>query len=72
MEPTLAQVIEVVRESSGIHRKPIDRNTWIEADLHICGMDGEDLLEDCEKAFGVQLATEEDGYMKTEPVNNFV
>ena len=44
MEPTLAQVIEVVRESSGIHRKPIDNNTWIEADLHICGMDGEDLL----------------------------
>jgi len=28
-------------------------------------MDGEDLLEDCEEAFGVQLATEEDGYMKT-------
>ena len=65
MKPTLAQVIEVVRESSGIHRKPIDSNTWIEADLHICGMDGEDLLEDCEEAFGVQLATEEDGYMKT-------
>ncbi|WP_320743337.1 hypothetical protein [Enterobacter mori] len=64
MEPTLAQVIEVVRESSGIHRKPIDSNTWIEADLHICGMDDEDLLEDCEEAFGVQLATEEDGYMK--------
>jgi len=28
-------------------------------------MAGEDLLEDCEEAFGVQLATEEDGYMKT-------
>ena len=28
-------------------------------------MDGEDLLEDCEKTFSVQLATEEDGYMKT-------
>jgi hypothetical protein len=37
----------------------------IEADLHICGIDGEDLLEDCEEAFGVQLATEEDGYRKT-------
>lgn len=59
MEPTLAQVIEVVRESSGIHRKPIDSNTWTEADLHICGMDGEALLEDCEEAFGVQLATED-------------
>ncbi|MCI1896845.1 MAG: hypothetical protein LKI85_00445 [Enterobacter sp.] len=65
MEPTLLQVIEVVRNSSGEHRKFIDSNTWIEADLHICGMDGEDLLEDCEKAFAVQLATEEDGYMKT-------
>ena len=65
MEPTLAQVIEVVRESSGIHRIPIDSNTWIEADLRICGMDGEGQLEDCEEAFGVQLATEEDGYMKT-------
>lgn len=65
MEPTLSQVIEVVRNSSGEQRKPIDSNTLIEADLHICGMDGEDLLEDCEEAFGVQLATEEDGYMKT-------
>jgi hypothetical protein len=63
--PTLAQVIEVVRKSSGEHRKPIDSNTLIEAGLHICGMDGEDLLEDCEEAFGVQLATEEDGYMNT-------
>lgn len=65
MEPTLSQVIEVVRNSSGEHRKPIDSNTLIEADLHICGIDGEELLEDCEEAFGVQLATEEDGYMKT-------
>ncbi|WP_244637371.1 hypothetical protein [Enterobacter kobei] len=65
MEPTLSQVIEVVRNSSGEHRKPIDSNTLIEADLHICGIDGEDLLEDCEEAFGVQLATEEDGYRKT-------
>ena len=53
MEPTLSQVIEVVRNSSGEHRKPIDSNTLIEADLHICGIDG------------VQLATEEDGYRKT-------
>ncbi|ELI8982468.1 hypothetical protein RSM53_004657 [Enterobacter hormaechei] len=44
MEPTLSQVIEVVRNSSGEQRKPIDSNTLIEADLHICGMDGEDLL----------------------------
>lgn len=65
MEPTLLQVIEVVRNSSGEHRKPIDGDTLIEANLHICGIDGEDLLEDCEKAFGVQLAMEEDGYMKT-------
>lgn len=65
MEPTLAQVIVVVHESSGIHRKSIDSNTLIEADLHICGIGGEDLLEDCEEAFGVQLATEEVGYMKT-------
>jgi len=65
MEATLSQVIEVVRNSSGEHRKPIDSNTLIEADLHICGIDGEDLLEDCEEAFGVQLATEEDGYRKT-------
>ncbi|EOZ1477384.1 hypothetical protein U9656_004461 [Enterobacter hormaechei] len=28
-------------------------------------MDGEDLQEDCEEAFGVPLATEEDGYVKT-------
>ncbi len=33
--------------------------------MHICGRDGEDLQEDCEEAFGVQLTTEEDGYMKT-------
>ncbi|HHA1391341.1 TPA: hypothetical protein ACOEBK_005017 [Enterobacter ludwigii] len=65
MEPTLSQVIEVVRKSSGEHRKSIDSNMWIEADLHICGIDGETLLEDCEEAFDVQLATEEDGYMKT-------
>ncbi len=32
MEPTLSQVIEVVRNSSGEHRKPIDSNTLIEAD----------------------------------------
>ena len=55
MEPTLAQVIEVVRESSGIHRKPIDRNTCIEADLHICGMDGEDLLKTAKKRLAFSL-----------------
>lgn len=65
MNPTLSQVIEVVRQSSGERRKRIDEHTWIEADLDICGMDGDDLIEDCEEAFGVQLATEEDGYMKT-------
>lgn len=33
--------------------------------MHICGMDGKDLQEDCEEASGVQLATEKDGYVKT-------
>ncbi|MBT1899818.1 hypothetical protein K1J48_22555 [Enterobacter hormaechei] len=41
MYPTLSQVIEVVRQSSGHHLKRIDVNTLIEADLDICGMDGE-------------------------------
>ena len=46
MNPTLSQVIEVVRQSSGHHRNHIDENTLIEADLHICGMDGDALIED--------------------------
>lgn len=53
MYPTLSQVIEVVRQSSGHHRKRIDEKTLIEADLDICGMDGDALIEDCEAAFGV-------------------
>jgi hypothetical protein len=65
MHPTLSQVIEVVRQSSGHLRKRIDENTLIEADLDICGMDGDALIEDCEEAFGVTLVTEEDGYEKT-------
>jgi hypothetical protein len=65
MYSTLSQVIEVVRQSSGHHRKRIDVNTLIEADLDICGMDGDALIEDCEEAFGVTLVTEEDGYEKT-------
>jgi len=65
MLPTLSQVIEVVRQSSGHHRKHIDENTLIEADLQICGMEGDALIEDCEVAFGVTLVTEEDGYEKT-------
>ena len=65
MLPTLSQVIEVVRQSSGHYHKHIDANTLIEADLDICGMDGEALIEDCEAAFGVTLVTEEDGYEKT-------
>lgn len=65
MYPTLSQVIEVVRQSSGHPRKRIDENTLIEADLDICGMDGDVLIEDCEAAFGVTLVTEEDGYEKT-------
>lgn len=65
MYPTLSQVIEVVRQSSGHHLKRIDVNTLIEADLDICGMDGDALIEDCEEAFGVTLVTEEDGYEKT-------
>ena len=65
MNPTLSQVIEVVRQSSGHHRKLIDENTRIEADLDICGMEGDSLIEDCEEAFGVTLVTEEDGYEKT-------
>lgn len=64
MYPTLSQVIEVVRQSSGHHRKRIDENTLIEADLDICGMDGDALIEDCEAAFDVTLVTE-DGYEKT-------
>lgn len=50
IQPTLSQVIEVVRQSSGHHRKRIDENTLIEADLDICGMDGDALIEDCEAA----------------------
>ncbi|WP_347940897.1 hypothetical protein ABHM55_02480 [Enterobacter kobei] len=65
MYPTLSQVIEVVRHSSGHHRNHIDANTLIEADLDICGMDGDALIEDCEAAFGVTLITEEDGYETT-------
>ncbi|BCT17317.1 TPA: hypothetical protein QHX51_004462 [Enterobacter asburiae] len=64
MYPTLSQVIEVVRQSSGHLRKRIDENTLIEADLDICGMDGDALIEDCEAAFDVTLVTE-DGYEKT-------
>lgn len=65
MQPTLSQVIEVVRQSSGHNRKHIDENTLIEADLDICGMDGDALIEDCEETFGVTLVTKEDGYEKT-------
>ena len=65
MYPTISQVIEVVRQSFGHHRKRIDENTLIEADLDICGMDGVALIEDCEETFGVTLVTKEDGYEKT-------
>lgn len=57
MEPTLEQVIEVIRESSGHRRNPIDEDTLIEADLGICGDDGQELLEDCERAFNIEFHT---------------
>jgi hypothetical protein len=52
-DPTLAQVINVIRKSAGLARDPIDAQTWIERDLHICGDDGTELLADCERAFNV-------------------
>ncbi len=40
MEPTLEQIIEIIQENFGPYRKPIDGNSLIEDDLHICGDDG--------------------------------
>ena len=58
MEPTRDQVIELIRESFGPYRKPIDENTLIEDDLGICGDDGQELLQDCERAFNIEFDTE--------------
>ncbi len=55
MEPALSQVIEVVRDSSGEHRKPIDSNTLIEADLHICGIDGKTYWKTAKKRLALNL-----------------
>lgn len=62
--PSLEQVIDVIRQSTGHTKYAIDADTWIENDLHICGDDGTELLEECEQAFRVKLGTEEDGIKK--------
>ena len=59
MEPTLDEVINIIREKFGPYRKPIDGNSLIEDDLHICGDDGTDLLEACEQAFTISFNTED-------------
>lgn len=59
MEPTLAQVIEVIQKTFGPYRQPIGRNSRIEEDLHICGDDDKDLFEACEQAFNISFDTDE-------------
>ena len=62
MEPTLDQVIALIQESFGPYRKPIDGDSRIEEDLHICGDDGVGLLEDCEKAFNISFDTDDNSF----------
>ena len=62
MEPTLEQVIEIIQENFGPYRKPIDGNSRVEEDLHICGDDGIDLLEACEQAFTISFDTEDNSF----------
>ena len=62
MEPTLEQIIEIIQENFGPYRKPIDGNSRVEEDLHICGDDGVELLEACEKAFSISFDTEDNSF----------
>lgn len=62
MEPTLNLVIEIIQKRFGPYRKPIDGNSRVEEDLHICGDDGIDLLEACEQAFNISFDTEDNSF----------
>ncbi|MGK9175066.1 hypothetical protein KXR87_17925 [Yokenella regensburgei] len=59
MSPTLPEVISFIREYAGLRKQPIDANAYIEKDLHICGDDGVELLQEAEKFFGVCFETDE-------------
>jgi len=62
MEPTLEQIIEIIQDNFGPYRKPIDGTSRVEEDLHICGDDGVELLDACEKAFNVSFDTENNSF----------
>lgn len=59
MSPSLPEVIRFIREYAGVHKQPVDENTYIEEDLHIAGDDGVELLQEAEKVFGVRFETDE-------------
>jgi hypothetical protein len=58
-EPSLEEVIQCVRDSSGDRKTAIDEHTWLEKDLGITGDDGSELIEEAELRFGVSLFDEE-------------
>ncbi len=62
MEPTLEQIIEIIQDNFGPYRKTIDGTSRVEEDLHICGDDGAELLEACEKAFSISFDTEDNSF----------
>ncbi len=62
MEPTLEQIIEIIQDNFGPYRKTIDGTSRVEEDLHICGDDGVELLEACEKAFSISFDTEDNSF----------
>lgn len=65
-QPSLAEVIDWVRGFFHISdRTPITAQTCIEADLHVTGDDGDDLLLAAMEHFNVDLNDPEQGMAKT-------
>ncbi len=58
MSPSIIEVINFIREYSGIRKKHIDENTYIDRELGITGDDGVELLEEAEKVFEVSFESE--------------
>src|SRR5687768_8905160 len=61
--PSFDEVAEFVKEFAGVAKsRSIQPHTRLELDLGVTGDDGDDLLEEPSKRFGVELATPEGGY----------
>ena len=57
--PSFDEVAALVRAFTAVgSRRAITRETWLEADLGVTGLDGAELLEQAEQEFGVELVPE--------------